>query len=850
MTNGATVETEMLRALDTLDGELSDPTLARQCELEDEMIEDGKHRYWDRVLKARPGVDAEGRPRDGEESRTPASQCLLRIALNPMREGIRAFLAAADTGKAGRRHLAVKHLRLVDEETAAFLTLKRCLDNFSTSPDMTNLCLKIGRALEDEVRLRTFEKAAKGLLLAIQTRFKSGNFQHHRRVLNVLAARAGIDLGEPWAKNEALQVGAALLTIVVEQTALFEVVTERQGAKERLLVKPTPITVEWVGRRDATSQFLFPTFMPMVVPPKPWTTPSDGGYHFGLARRLKLIKNRNRGYQSEMRHWDMPVVYRAVNALQATPWQINAEVLSLFAPAARASATLGGLPATAEQEIPGAPADIPRDKAERTPEQQQRLVSWKSMVRSIYEENLDRRQKGLVISRCLAIAERYATDDRFYFPYTLDFRGRAYPAAQFLHPQGCDYQKALLRFAEGKPLGEQGACWLAIHGANLMAEDPTTGQKLDKAPLQERIDWVVSNGDRIAAVAADPYASDWWTLADCPWQFLAFCHEWAGYMREGDAFVSRLPVALDGSCNGLQHFSAMLRDEVGGSAVNLIPHERPADIYMEVCRRALEIASRDAAEGLDVAAQWIKSAQVDRGMCKRPVMTMPYGSKEFGIRDQLVQELRKRGFTFEDGSDGWSECGYLAKTIWSSLGGVVVKAREAMDWLQAAARISATQDLPITWQTPDGFIVMQDYRETYEKQVKTHVAGKLLWPKLREEKQDLSKHRQQNGVAPNFVHSMDGAAMRLCIDLALDHGIEHFAMIHDSYATHAADTEVFFRLIRVSFARMYTDNDVLGQFRDDMVRQLTPENLEKLPPMPSHGNLDLSALVESDFFFA
>ncbi|MDP3869897.1 DNA-directed RNA polymerase [Phenylobacterium sp.] len=852
--NEAIVDQALLTAIEAVATELSDPAMERQFDLESEMVENGKHRYWDRATKLRPGVTEDGHRRSGEESRTAPSMCLLRMALNPMREGIVAFLEAANSGKPGRRHLAVKHLRLVDPETAAFLTLKRCLDAFSTSPDMTNLCIKIGRTLEDEVRLRTFEKSAKGLLLAIQARFKTSNFSHHRKVLNVMAARAGIDLGVGWTKTEALQCGAALLTIVVEHTGLFEVITERQGAKQRCMVRPTAETSEWVRKRDLSAQFLFPTFMPLVVKPRPWTGPTGGGYHFGLAGKLRLVKNRNRGYQSELKNMDMPIVLRAVNALQDTPWEVNPLILGMVASAARSGSTLGGLPETAINPIPPAPAGIPLEREERTEEQQQQLRAWKGSVRVLYEENLERRQQSLVLARCVAIAEQYQGEAAFYFPYTLDFRGRAYPASQYLHPQGCDYQKALLRFAVAKPLGDQGACWLAIHGANLMGDCPTTGQSLDKGQLQERIDWVSANEDRILATAADPMGNEWWTQADQPWQFLAFCSEWAGYVAEGNAFKSRIPVALDGSCNGLQHFSAMLRDEVGGAAVNLIPRDRPADIYMEVCRKALAQAASDAAEGNVTAAMWLASGEVDRDMCKQPVMTMPYGSKQYGIRDQLVNKLRKRGHSVTsdagEESDGWAECGYLAGAIWTSLGSVVIKAREAMDWLQACAAISATQELPITWETPDGFLVLQDYRITYEKQVDTKVAGKLYWPKLREEKEALSKQRQQSGVAPNFVHSMDGCAMRLCIDTSLDHGIENFAMIHDSYATHAGDTEVFFRLIRTSFSRMYSDHDVLASFMADMVRQLTPENLALLPPMPVPGNLDLSLVEGSDFFFA
>ena len=54
-----------------------------------------------------------------------------------------------------------------------------------------------------------------------------------------------------------------------------------------------------------------------------------------------------------------------------------------------------------------------------------------------------------------------------------------------------------------------------------------------------------------------------------PYQFLAFCNEWAVTNKQGDGFVSHIPVAVDGSCNGLQLYSLMLKDEKAGKLVNL-----------------------------------------------------------------------------------------------------------------------------------------------------------------------------------------------------------------------------------------------------------------------------------------
>ena len=40
-----------------------------------------------------------------------------------------------------------------------------------------------------------------------------------------------------------------------------------------------------------------------------------------------------------------------------------------------------------------------------------------------------------------------------------------------------------------------------------------------------------------------------------------------------------LPVSIDGSCSGYQHYSAAMRAEKEASLVNLMPSDEPQDIY-------------------------------------------------------------------------------------------------------------------------------------------------------------------------------------------------------------------------------------------------------------------------------
>jgi DNA-directed RNA polymerase len=86
---------------------------------------------------------------------------------------------------------------------------------------------------------------------------------------------------------------------------------------------------------------------------------------------------------------------------------------------------------------------------------------------------------------------------------------------------------------------------------------------------------------------------------------------------------------------------------------------------------------------------------------------------------------------------------------------------------------------------------------------------------------------------------------------ANDAGIKSFAMIHDSFGTHAADTDALFATVRDCFVEMYQQNDVLGQFKEAVASRLQNEALlDKLPVRLVTGELDLEEVKYSMYCFA
>jgi DNA-directed RNA polymerase, mitochondrial len=131
--------------------------------------------------------------------------------------------------------------------------------------------------------------------------------------------------------------------------------------------------------------------------------------------------------------------------------------------------------------------------------------------------------------------------------------------------------------------------------------------------------------------------------ADDPWQCLATCFELAAALRSEDptAYVCKLPIHQDGSCNGLQHYAALGGDLEGAKQVNLEPSDRPQDVYSGVAELVAADIERQAQEGNEIAIAL--RGKIARKTVKQTVMTNVYGVTFVGAKAQIYRALKDKG---------------------------------------------------------------------------------------------------------------------------------------------------------------------------------------------------------------
>lgn len=809
-------------------------TVERQLEIERLSTNLGVDRY----TKQRPMPWRTDNSKRKEEADTQPGKELVRRAIEPFTQAIKDMLEKTKGGKAqrGRPSVASQYISMFDPEQVAFMAARGIITGAAVLDGLVKVAINIATVMEDHYRLEEFSRTDRGLYKHTLNKLKKTTHHGHRRgVLNHAMKLTSVK-GLEWTKEDKLLTGLKLIELFVDSTGLAETHTQINAGKKKDIVRFTPQTAEWLSRQHNRCALFAPVHLPMVVPPKRWSNPTNGGY---LTHKLTLVKTFRRETVDELFSTEMPDVYDSVNLIQETPWRINTAVLDVMREAWDQDMAIAGLPLREPKPVPARPSDIPEDVSfkDLTEDQQKRLKMWTVEAAKVHQANALMIGQRLTVMQQMWVAETFADEKAIYFPHTLDFRGRIYAVPPLVNPQSDDLGRSLLEFSRGKRLGETGGYWLAVHLANLFG--------FDKAGFDERVEWTKAHTEEILKCAFFPLENLWWTEADNPWQFLAACFEWAGFMICGDDYVSHLPIHMDGTCSGLQHFSALLRDEESAKAVNVYPMKERQDIYQLVASK-VEDRLRDSCD--QIAALW--QGNVTRKIVKRPTMTFAYSVTARGMRDQILDEMDKVDEHYLTPTmRNFEGANYLAPLVNDAIRSTVKAAAGAMDWLQQTVTVAAKNNLPIRWVSPSGLPVLQANFRVKEKRVECNYAGVRKSLSLSIETETIDPKRQSFSVAPNYIHSLDAAHLCMTVLGGSLNGLNDFAMIHDSFGVHAADVDVLHAVIRNEFVHLYSV-DRLAEFRDQIAEQLPPEIAADIPPLPPTGSLDLSLVRQSDFFFS
>lgn len=769
--------------------------------------------------------------------------------------GMRILAAAFDDSKAelenilntktrgtGGKYRAL--LRRVDTEVLVVAGLREVLAGCA-SPDkamMQDVLRNLGKVIETEVLIDKMMDMSEGYtdktLQYLDARHTK-SVSHRYRTFSAGATSIGLDW-EPWTSEERQGAARLLLQAIYDGTGLFEWQQDPCSAgKPMYELVPSPELAKKLNDAVEAGKAVV-KFPPMLVPPLPWESQFQGGYltewFQGHARMMGI-----RGSTKAQRQWVQEglagpaaaPVRAAMNKAQAVPYRVNRAVLSLLGQAMALQTGILGLPRSSPAPQPEFPMVEGWQKDAATPGELDQFKQWKLAMHDWYSNDAKRKGQAAGIYSKMTELRKYQHESHLYFPTFIDWRGRLYFRSS-LNPQSNDAVKGCLEFAEGKQLGTAGLFWLKVHIANSAG--------YDKHDPHIKAAWVDEHWPMIEDFINDPLN------VDPPEPDTAFTLYQAGLayqealeLDDPRTYVCHVPVAMDATCSGLQHFSALLRDDIGGLYTNLVDNglDQKSDIYRKVAEVAESV--KPLLENDPVILDYWKEKSISRSMAKRPVMTYVYGSTLKSTMDYVSLDMSKEGYAplyDDEGKVLYSQhklsvC--IGKALRYGVEQTVPAAAEGMAYLQKLVRKSTK---PVQWVSPVGVPVVNWAEGHVIRAVEIRSMGvcKIL---LRHRDGKYDTRAAADGIAPNFVHSLDSA--HLC--MTINHFPNQIVPIHDSFATHPCDVDEMHKSLRTTFVEMY-QADILGdlaanvELKDDADVQI-----------PQRGGLDLSEVLKSRFMF-
>ena len=666
----------------------------------------------------------------------------------------------------------------------------------------TNVCESIGRAIEDECQMRHYEKYAPGLLNTLKKNYWHRAIGTHQKlvVIKTLMNRCDVKQWTSWDTSIRVKLGAWLLDCIMESSNWFYKQHMRQGRKTTVFVVPTPEFMDIKDEVMATAELFSPLTWPMLVPPKDWSNETQGGYILNeVMKGHDLVR---RGDPTPIQG-ETPLAF--LNKIQKIGYRLNPFTITVAETLESRGISVGKFLPIIHYDLPPKPPDIADNKDARK--------AYRREAAEVMNMRAAEFKKSCRTRMTMEAVRRFKDRERFYIPWSFDYRGRAYPIPSFLTPQDTDFGKSLIRFADESYITKDGERWLAFQVA--------TTYGLDKSTMSERLEWTQENIPLITRVAEDPIDNIGdWEAAEEPWQFLSACEEYYALVTKRTRNTTGLCVATDATCSGLQILAGLARDKKTAQLVNVLPADRPQDAY--------KVVADMAKANCPMHIQQV----MDRKIVKRTVMTIPYNAKPFSNRSYIRDALRDKGIEIDK-----EDLTATVQAVRDAMFNVVPGPMTVMKWIELEVSKAIKRGaMELEWVTPSGFVVHQRIMKKKTERFDLQLLGRCVLSVATEEENKVDLNRHKAATAPNLIHSLDASLLHLGT-VRFDKPI---ALIHDSVLCRSVDMDELSAIIRETYMELFAEQDYLSDFAHQIGAESKP---------PIIGDLEPEAVIDSTYFF-
>ena len=659
---------------------------------------------------------------------------------------------------------------------------------------ITTLKMNIGQHLEDQAFMEYMNQADPKDFKKLQKYYLHDPIRRYDK--KVYAMKHVLNnhdtLKWEWMDDKALgSIGALLLRAVMSIPAdegskegFFERKTVRESAtKSYCYLGLSKTGMKYRDKLTEAANRLAYKPLPMLCEPQQWSMTQRGGYLLHPPRKYAdLIHGHSQTEPSQ-------TAIDALNRLQSVPYRINTYILDLQKELVKTTNEIGSFrsyesDSWKDEHFPLVDSDW-LNTLEKSSDEYKREM--RKLTKAYHQQRLD--EKEAINPRRIIYQAEELRNDVFYSPWYFDSRLRLYPICELGVTRG-DFVKALLISANPSPITDKTEEELLIAIA-------TAGDfgKISKKSYADRLLWSTHfvKSDIFKRCVSDPVSNRFWQDADEAFEFLSYCEEYNALFIDKTRDKTRVFVGRDMSCSGIQFLSSLIGNEKGMRFTNVIPGDEPRDAYEEVARLARQLLNdkqwvQDAVNKREEKRLVYNKANPDtprkkrmhikvdpyeitRKVVKTQVMVTGYGGTYLSKREYIIEALKElieeKKATME-----YEDFGIIVDACIQGMRTAFPEYSNLNDWFKDVARLACKGDNTyLTWVSPNGSIIAQDYREPKIEEVRTYAAngGNYLVLKANANEvlylqtgltDEIRSSKHASAIAANFVHSLDSCMIQ------------------------------------------------------------------------------------------
>jgi DNA-directed RNA polymerase len=267
--------------------------ITKELEHEEAMLRGGLDRYNKEVNDAKA---------KGQESTTLYGLVLQQKYISAVSELINEDVRLMTSGKAGNHQTGLKLIcqclptKAFDNgvfldnrpeiwDTCSLIILKNTIDGISDDTTINKLAINIGLGLMHEARITQFQTQNKDSYTKTSRKLAGKNipqnanrYQYKSRVWTYMMKRNGLRFDD-WTNIEKLHLGVKMISYLEKLGLVKHQNRKHRKDKTVTYIEATPKIIEEIRNFNIKNELLFPKYLPMIAPPRDWSSPFTGGYY-------------------------------------------------------------------------------------------------------------------------------------------------------------------------------------------------------------------------------------------------------------------------------------------------------------------------------------------------------------------------------------------------------------------------------------------------------------------------------------------------------------------------------------------------------------------------------------------